>query len=112
MGVDFGPYLAQVLHEVRENWYRVIPESARAPLAKNGKVSIEFAILKDGKAVGLLIVGSSGDVTLDRAAYRGIITSKPFPPLPTEFGGKYIALRFHFYYNLKKEQTSNQRSSD
>ena len=42
MGVDFGPYLARVLHDVRENWYRFIPDSARAPLMKKGKVSIEF----------------------------------------------------------------------
>jgi hypothetical protein len=48
----------------------------------------------------LQIVGTSGDVTLDRAAYGGITASKPFPPLPTEFGGQYITLRFHFYYNL------------
>ncbi len=58
MGVDFGPYLARVLHDVRENWYRIIPESARAPLMKKGKVSIEFAILKDGQVAGLQIVGS------------------------------------------------------
>ncbi len=99
MGVDFGPYLARVLHDVRENWYRIIPESARAPLMKKGKVSIEFAILKNGQVAGLQIVGSSGDVALDRAAYGGITASKPFPPLPTEFGGQYLALRFHFYYN-------------
>ncbi len=99
MGVDFGPYLARVLHDVRENWYRIIPESARAPLMKKGKVSIEFAILKNGQVAGLQIVGTSGDVALDRAAYGGITASKPFPPLPTEFGGQYLALRFHFYYN-------------
>ena len=99
MGVDFGPYLARVLHDVRENWYRIIPESARAPLMKKGKVSIEFAILKDGQVAGLQIVGTSGDVALDRAAYGGITASKPFPPLPAEFGGQYLALRFHFYYN-------------
>jgi TonB family protein len=99
MGVDFGPYLARVLHDVRENWYRIIPDSARAPQMKKGRVSIEFAILKDGQVRGLQIVGSSGDVALDRAAYSGIIASKPFSPLPTEFGGKYIALRFHFFYN-------------
>ena len=57
MGVDFGPYLARVLHDVRENWYRIIPESARAPLMKKGKVSIEFAILKNGQVAGLQIVG-------------------------------------------------------
>jgi TonB family protein len=102
MGVDFGPYLARVLHDVRENWYRIIPESARAPLMKKGKVSIEFAILKNGQVAGLQIVGTSGDVALDRAAYGGITASKPFPPLPTEFGGQYLALRFHFYYNPDK----------
>ncbi len=47
----------RVLHDVRENWYRIIPESARAPLMKKGKVSIEFAILKDGQVAGLQIVG-------------------------------------------------------
>jgi TonB family protein len=99
MGVDFGPYLARVLHDVRANWYNLIPEVARAPIMKKGKVSIEFAILKDGKVAGLRFVNSSGDVALDRAAYGGITASNPFPPLPKEFGGQYLALRFHFLYN-------------
>jgi TonB family protein len=104
MGVDFGPYLARVLHDVRENWYRIIPESARAPLMKKGKVSIQFAILKDGQVAGLQIIGSSGDVALDRAAYGGITASKPFSPLPSQFGGPYLALRFHFFYNPDKSE--------
>ena len=87
MGVDFGPYLARVLHDVRENWYRIIPESARAPLMKKGKVSIQFAILKDGQVAGLQIVGTSGDVALDRAAYGGITASKPFPPSQPSLAG-------------------------
>jgi TonB family protein len=99
MGVDFGPYLARVLHDVRENWYNLIPEVARAPLMKRGKVSIDFAILKDGSVAGLRLRGPSGDVSLDRAAWGGITASNPFPPLPSEFGGQYLALRFHFYYN-------------
>ena len=99
MGVDFGPYLSRVLHDVRQNWYTLVPEVARAPLMKRGKVSIEFAITKDGRVQGLRYVTSSGDVALDRAAYGGIVASNPFPPLPGEFGGQYLALRFHFYYN-------------
>ena len=99
MGVDFGPYLQRVLHDVRQNWYNLIPEVARAPIMKKGKVSIEFAILKNGKVAGLRFVSSSGDVALDRAAYGGITGSNPFPPLPNEFSGQYLALRFHFYYN-------------
>jgi hypothetical protein len=45
------------------------------------------------------VAGPSGDVSLDRAAYGGITASTPFPPLPGEFGGEYLALRFHFFYN-------------
>ncbi len=102
MGVDFGPYLARVLHDVKMNWYNLIPEAARAPLMKKGKVSIEFAILKDGRVGGMVLDGSSGDVALDRAAWGGITASNPFPPLPNEFGGQYLRLRFHFYYNPDK----------
>jgi TonB family protein len=101
-GVDFGPYLSRVLQAVRMNWYNIIPEEARAPLMKKGKVSIEFAILKDGKIAGMKIVGPSGDVSLDRAAWGGITASVPFAPLPTEYHGPYLALRFHFYYNPAK----------
>lgn len=99
MGVDFGPYLQRVLHDVRVNWYNLIPESARAPLMKKGKVTIEFAILKDGKVAGMKLVSTSGDVALDRGAWGGITASNPFPPLPSEFGGQYLALRFTFFYN-------------
>jgi TonB family protein len=99
MGVDFGPYLTRVLHDVRINWYNLIPEVARPPIMKRGKVSIEFVIEKDGRVAGMRVIGPSGDVALDRAAWGGISASNPFPPLPSEFRGPYLALRFHFYYN-------------
>ncbi len=101
-GVDFGPYLSRVLQAVRMNWYAIIPESARPPLLKRGKVSIQFVILPNGKVAGLQYTGSSGDISLDRAAWGGITASDPFAPLPKEFHGPYLALRFHFYYNPQK----------
>jgi hypothetical protein len=48
------------------------------------------------------ITSPSGDVSLDRAAWGGITASNPFAPLPGEFHGPYLALRFHFYYNPAK----------
>lgn len=99
MGVDFGPYMQRVLHDVKQNWYSIIPESAMPPLLKKGKVTIEFVILKNGQIAGLRYVSGSGDVALDRAAYGGITASTPFQPLPTEFGGQYLGLRFTFLYN-------------
>ena len=102
MGVDFGPYLEIVKREVKKNWYSLIPESV---LFKKGEVSIQFSILKDGQVAGLHYVTGSGDVSLDRAAYGGISASTPFPPLPTEFTGPNLTLRFDFFYNLNTDGT-------
>jgi len=43
---------------------------------------------------------TSGDVALDRAAMASITASTPFPPLPKEFPGKLLGLRFYYFYNL------------
>lgn len=102
-GVDFGPYLARVVEAVRMNWYNLIPESARSPLFKKGIVLIEFAILKDGRVAGMRVDAPSGDTSLDRAAWGGISASNPFPPLPGEFHGPYLGLRFRFYYNYERK---------
>lgn len=104
MGVDFGPYLQRVLQAVRTNWYAIIPEVAQSPLRKKGNVAIEFIITKNGVVAGMRLVGPSGDVALDRAAWGGITGSNPFPPLPTEFRGENLALRFRFYYNPSKNE--------
>jgi len=99
MGVDFGPYLQRVRHDVRMNWHNVIPTAAYRPLLKQGKVLIKFTILKDGSVADMKLTEPSGDVSFDRAAWGGIIASSPFPPLPNEFNGQHIRLRFYFYYN-------------
>ena len=39
-----------------------------------------------------------------RSAWAGITGSDPFPALPAEFGGPYLALRFRFFYNPTKEE--------
>jgi TonB family protein len=98
-GVDFGPYLQRILQDVRENWYHLIPESAEM---KKGKLAIEFAITKDGKVADMRLIASSGDAALDRPAWGSITASNPFPPLPSDFTGPYLALRFRFYYNPDK----------
>ncbi len=105
MGVDFGPYLARITQVVRSNWYAIIPESVKYPLYKQGKLSIEFVILKDGKVSGMTLHTSSGDVALDRAAWGSITASNPFPPLPKEFPGQILGLRFYYFYNLNPDRS-------
>ncbi|HZQ93528.1 MAG TPA: TonB family protein [Candidatus Sulfotelmatobacter sp.] len=98
-GVDFGPYLQRILQVVKQNWYILIPESAEM---KKGKLAIEFAITKDGQVADMRLVASSGDVALDRPAWGSITNSNPFPPLPGNFNGPFLALRFRYYYNPDK----------
>jgi TonB family protein len=98
-GVDFGPYLKDVVSKVRTNWYELIPTSAEM---RKGKVAIEFAILKDGHIGSMKLVATSGDVALDRAAWGGITASNPLPTLPSAFPRPYLALRLRFYYNPEK----------
>jgi TonB family protein len=110
-GVDFDPYIRRVLDNIRTNWYTLCPESVNAPLRKHGKVKIEFAILPDGKVAGMRLSpdGTSGDAALDRAAWGGISLSNPFPPLPSEFHGPYLALRIHFFYNPERGEMEGDR---
>jgi len=99
-GVDFRPYLIQVLAAVRRNWFAVYPESARMGL--RGRVETQFIIAKDGSVPKLVIVAHSAP-PLERAAVAGIDASHPFPPFPAEFTGDRIVLRLVFSYNMPRK---------
>ena len=101
MGVDFNPYLQRIVYDTERAWWPIIPEIARPPLNKQGRVLIRFKIMKDGSVKEMKLEGPSGDVSLDRAAWGGILGASPFPQLPKEFKGPYLELRFYFLYNIK-----------
>jgi TonB family protein len=101
MGVDFGPYMKRIIYDTERAWWPIIPDIARPPLNKQGKVMIRFKIMKDGSVKEMILEGPSGDVSLDRAAWGGILGASPFPQLPKDFKGPYLELRFFFLYNIK-----------
>jgi TonB family protein len=98
-GADICPYLKQVLNNVRASWFALMPDEARPPVSKKGKVVVRFAILKDGSVSGLVLTTSSGDENLDHAVRGGVTNASPFPPLPQAVKGQYVGLRFSFSYN-------------
>ena len=100
MGVDFRPYLTQILATIRRNWYAVMPESVK--LGRRGKVGLLFKILRTGKVDKVTWAFQSGAETLDRAAVAAISMSNPFPPLPAEFKGENVVLQLNFAYNTPK----------
>jgi TonB family protein len=97
-GVDFKPYLMQVLARVRQNWRAVIPESAH--MGRRGRVTVQFIVDRSGNVPKLVIETPSGAEPLDRAAVAGISASVPFPPLPQEYKGSSVRLQFTFKYNV------------
>jgi hypothetical protein len=99
-GAELAPYLRIVVREIKRNWNDQIPASK----LRKGKLAIEFAIMKDGTLVDMWLVSRPGgpdDETLVRMAWASITKSNPFPPLPTEFTGSFVALRFHFDYSQR-----------
>lgn len=103
-GYDLHPYLTEkVLPIIKKNWYNLIPEIARPPIMKQGEVILEFKLSRDGKLTDLRLKKSSGDVSLDRAAFGGVAYSSPLSPLPSDYQCRDVSLRFHFYYNPDKK---------
>jgi TonB family protein len=99
-GVDFKPYMIQVLAAVRQNWLAVIPESAR--MGRRGLVTIQFIINRKGEVPKLVIATPSGTPAFDRAAVAGVSASYPFPPLPAGYKGDEIRLQLAFSYNMSR----------
>ena len=100
MGVDFRPYLTQILTIVRRNWFAVMPESVK--LGQSGKVAVQFAVVRTGTVTKVVYAAQSGNRALDQAAVAAISMSNPFPALPVEFKGDRIVLQFNFAYNQRK----------
>ena len=101
MGVDFRPYLTQILVSIKRNWMAVYPESAR--MGRRGKVGLIFIISKVGSVSKVTWAYQSGTDALDRAAVAAISASNPFPPLPPEFKGTQVVLQLNFAYNMPKQ---------
>jgi len=104
MGVDFSAYIRRVVADTQRNWDPLIPEEVQPPLRKRGIVTIRFTILPDGHVGNMVLETPSGDVALDKAAWYAITSEGQFPPLPKEFHGPQLELRFGFFYNTPIQQ--------
>jgi TonB-like protein len=100
-GVDFSGYIARLVAKVRQNWETVMPESVY--LGDKGIVAITFRINRDGSfpSERLNLDRTSGKDPLDTAAISSIRASNPFEPLPPQFKGPYLELRFTYFYNIR-----------
>ena len=108
-GVDFNSYLQRVYFTVKRSWFAVMPASV--DLGEKGIVVLTFRIMRDGSVPPEepIIRGYSGKEPLDRAAVSSVRTSNPFEPLPAQFKGPYIELRYTYLYNIPLEYYYQQK---
>ncbi len=98
-GVDFGPYMKQLLQILIKSWAPLIPEEARSPINTQGVTVIRITIGSDGKLIAMHLDERSNHDKIDRAAWGSIAGVKQFPPLPEEFTGPNLEIRIHFIVN-------------
>ncbi len=101
---DPSAYMRRLHNDIQRNWDPLIPQEVQAPLMKKGIVGIRFIIARDGQIADIKLETTSGDVSLDKAAWYAITSEGQFPPLPKEFKGPQLELRVGFFYNTPISQ--------
>lgn len=99
-GVDFNSYLSQeVMTKIQREWLVQIQKVDVTAAAKKARVTIEFAIARNGSIGQIRLKQSTQEQMLDDAVREAIQAASPFAPLPAKFHGEDVTLRLQCDYN-------------
>jgi len=93
-GVEFGPWLARFVAQVRSNW--MIPQAA---MSMRGHVAITFFVHKDGHITDVSVAKPSAVDAFTLSGRNAILTSNPTIPLPAEYPDAKCFFTVTFYFN-------------
>ena len=93
-GVEFGPWLARFVAQVRSNW--MIPQAA---MSMRGNVAITFIVHKDGRITDVIVAQALGVDAFTLSARNAILTSNPTIPLPPEYPDDDAVFTVTFFFN-------------
>jgi TonB family protein len=93
-GVEFGPWLARFVAQVRSNW--MIPQAA---MSMHGNVAITFVVHKDGRITDVTVARPSTVDAFTLSGRNAILTSNPTIPLPPEYPDDRMPIMVTFYFN-------------
>jgi TonB family protein len=97
----YGWYIEAVKRAVNQNWMQnTIDPSIRA--GRRAKTVITFTINRDGSIKGIRVSESSGNRSMDDSAQRALLSIDRFPPLPTDYSGRYVDVIFDFDLGMTK----------
>ena len=93
-GVDFGPWLARFVAQVKRNW--LIPYAA---MTMRGHVVLTFYVHRDGRITDLQVVKASNVNAFNTAAFQALVQSNPTLRLPPEYPDDKCLFTVTFFYN-------------
>jgi TonB family protein len=93
-GVEFGPWLARFIAQVRSNW--MIPQAA---MSMRGHVAISFVVHKDGRVTDVVVSKPSAVNAFTLSGRNAILTSNPTVPLPVEYPDDRMPITVTFFFN-------------
>lgn len=91
----YGWYIEAVRRAVGQNWMQnTIDPGVR--MAHRAKTTMTFTINRDGSVTNIRTSQSSGNRSMDDSAARALLSIDHFPPLPTDYSGRYVDVTFDF----------------
>jgi protein TonB len=97
----YGWYIGAVTRAISQNWMQnTIDPPVRA--ARKAKTILTFTINRDGSIKNIRVSESSGNRSMDDSAQRALLSIDRFPPLPTDYSGRYVDVIFSFDLGMSK----------
>lgn len=93
-GVEFGPWIARFVAQVRRNWF--IPMAA---MTMKGHVVVTFNVHKDGRITDVSVAKPSPVDAFTLSARNAILATNPTIPLPPEYPDEKAFFTVTFFFN-------------
>jgi len=94
-GADLSSYIRAMLPSLKTRWSSLVAETKQPPLHQPDETVISLTIAPDGHVSAMKLEHSSGNPTLDRAAW-GAATSTHYAPLPAAMKDSSLKMRILF----------------
>ena len=89
--------MRQLEQRIARNWLKAHLGNVTVPVVTR----VSFRILPNGQIQNVLILQSSDNPNVDRAALRAIQASSNLPPLPIGFQGHSVEFVAYFKYPIR-----------
>lgn len=97
---DFAPYMLWLKNHVQRNIY---PPPAFTHMGIiSGRTVLRFRISRNGKFLGMELIGYDGHKSLMETSVRAVQLSAPFRELPPNFPKDFLEVTAHFEYTIRK----------